>query len=149
MINKNIVGFHMPNNSADKIFNCQFIDDRLQSAKTSVLFGEAALSESVPTVIYTGSEELKIKSLNLAEKVVVLSDGGYLDLLSYAKTKKIDLAGLAYVFSLPSKKVEEHRAYVIIPNNIDIHNEYYDSIMNSIDFLVIRAKECNEEVLQG
>ena len=139
----------MPNNSADKIFNCQFIDDRLQSAKTSVLFGEAALSESVPTVIYTGSEELKIKSLNLAEKVVVLSDGGYLDLLSYAKTKKIDLAGLAYVFSLPSKKVEEHRAYVIIPNNIDIHNEYYDSIMNSIDFLVIRAKECNEEVLQG
>ncbi len=149
LINKVVVGFHKPNISGYKTVCSQFLENRLKPEKTSILYDQSVLSETVPTIFYAGSDEQQLKCLNLAEKMVVLSDKGYLELLSCAKTKKIDLAGLSYVFSMPSKKISNCQSYVIIPDKIDICNDYYNSVTNAIDFLGIQAKECTEESLKN
>lgn len=149
LINKVVVGFHKPNVSGYKTVCSFLLEKRLKPEKSSILYDQSVLSEAVPTIFYAGSDEQQLKCLNLAKKMVVLSDKGYLELLSYSKTKQIDLAGLSNLFSIPSKKIPNCQSYVIIPDKIDLCNDYYESITNAIDFLVIQAKECTEESLKN
>lgn len=149
LINKVVVGFHKPNVSGYKTVCSFLLEKRLKPEKSSILYDQSVLSEAVPTIFYAGSDEQQLKCLNLAKKMVVLSDKGYLELLSYSKTKQIDLAGLSNLFSIPSKKIPNCQSYVIIPDKIDVCNDYYESITNAIDFLVIQAKECTEESLKN
>lgn len=149
LINKVVIGFHNLDGVGYKFICSHLLENRLKPEKSSILYKKSILSETVPTIFYAGSDEQQIKCLNLAEKTVVLSDKGYLALLNDSKTKEIDLAGLSCIFSIPSREISDCQSYFFIPDKIDIYNDYYYSITNSIEILVIHAKECTKEVLKN
>ena len=74
LINKVVVGFHKPNVSGYKTVCSFLLEKRLKPEKSSILYDQSVLSEAVPTIFYAGSDEQQLKCLNLAKKMVVLSD---------------------------------------------------------------------------
>lgn len=150
LVNKVVVGFHRPpQKSGYRVIWQQFFEGASGRERTSVLPEISALADSVPTIIHTDSGEKQIKCLNLAEKIVSLTENNYLDLLRYSKEENIDLAGLLYAFSLPSHTMDSNQSFVVIPENKDIHNTYSDSVSKLIDILVIQGKECSEDILKS
>lgn len=145
LINQKIIGFHRVDDRICTKLCPYFFEGRLMPEADSI---EMAVSEAVPTMIHAYGDNPSIKALNLAEKVISLSDQEYWELLNYARAESMDLSGLLHGISIPSEAVNVNQAYVVIPEQVNPDKKYYSQITGLIDVLVIRAKECTVEKLK-
>lgn len=143
IINTAVIGIYKPKKFTDKLLCHRFIEE-------SLLLDASSLSASVFTVINARlNQDQQIQCLNLSEKNVALTNGGYRELLNYAETEKLDLAGVSFGFLIPSEKVNTKQSYVVIPENIDVQNKYYVSLIHAVDILIVQAKECNIDAIKN
>ena len=159
LIKTTVIGIHKPSEDVYKnifktymetIFGDEYVDksfwktflNRIGNSKN-----KSAVSDKIPSFIFNGQIENEVIGLNIGEKIIKLTNMDYLNLVSYSKEEKFDLASILYGFSFFTDKVKQGQSYVVIPGEVDTNQKYYSAITSLIDTLLISAKNINTEDL--
>lgn len=161
IINTTMIGIYEPDSGACKNLYKKILKDSLEQEladgslleklvdRVSGAKAKYAISDSVITIFHGKQEQTAIRVLNLAEKVISLSNKDYLRLLNYAGKEELDLAQLSHAIAIPSEKMHENQAYMVFPHGVDKNKKYYIPALNAVDVLVIKGTHCKANVLSA